>query len=105
LLTGIFAEARWGGTDGLLFGHPAQLGLQALGVATTIVYSAVASFVLLKLVGVVTPLRVEDRGQGVGLDISQHGEEAYAHGEGALLVLERRRDVERRVAFTAGDDR
>ena len=95
LLTGIFADARWGGTDGLLQGHPAQLALQAAGVLVAIGYSGVMSFVLLKLVGAVIPLRVADRGQGVGLDITQHGEEAYTHGEGALLLLDRRTDPAR----------
>lgn len=87
LLTGVFAEAKWGGTDGLLFGHPAQLGIQAVGVLATILYSGVATLAVLKLVGLVIPLRATVRGQGVGMDISQHGEEAYADGEGAVLVL------------------
>ena len=44
LLTGVFAEAKWGGTaDGALFGNPGQLGLQALGVAVTLAYGAVAA--------------------------------------------------------------
>jgi Amt family ammonium transporter len=95
LLTGVFADAQWGGTDGLLHGRPVQLGLQAIGVLVAIAYSGGMSFVLLKLVGAVIPLRVADRGQGVGLDITQHGEEAYTHGEGALLLLDRRANPER----------
>ena len=87
LLTGVFAEARWGGTNGLLFGHPAQLGVQAIGVLATIIYSAVGTLVVLKLVGLVIPLRTTIRGEGVGMDITEHGEEAYAEGEGAVLVL------------------
>jgi Amt family ammonium transporter len=87
LLTGVFADARWGGTSGVLFGHPAQLGIQAIGVITTIVYSSVATLAVLKVVGLVTPLRAQGRGEGVGMDITQHGEEAYAEGEGAVLVL------------------
>jgi Amt family ammonium transporter len=87
LLTGVFAEAKWGGTNGLLFGHPAQLGLQALGVLATIAYSAAGTFVVLKAVGVVLPLRATTRAEGVGMDITQHGEEAYAEGEGAVLVF------------------
>jgi Amt family ammonium transporter len=109
LLTGVFADARWGGTDGLLHGHPAQLALQLLGVVVTIVYSGAVSFVLLKLVGAIIPLRAVDRAQGVGLDITQHGEEAYTHGEGALLMLDRRAadraasDRSRRGTTSAGD--
>jgi Amt family ammonium transporter len=53
----------------------------------TIVYSAVASFVLLKVIGAVTALAADERAQGRGMDITQHGEEAYTHGEGAVLVL------------------
>jgi Amt family ammonium transporter len=87
LLTGVFAEARWGGTNGLLFGHPAQLGIQAVGVLATIVYGSAATLAVLKLVGLVIPLRATIRAEGVGMDITQHGEEAYADGEGAVLVL------------------
>ncbi|MEO8562197.1 MAG: ammonium transporter [bacterium] len=88
LLTGVFAEAAWGGTNGLLYGNPKQLALQAIGVGATIVYSAVASFVLLKLIGAVSPLTASAKAQGMGMDITQHGEEAYSHGEGAVLVLD-----------------
>jgi Amt family ammonium transporter len=105
LLTGVFATAQWGGVDGLLHGRPVQLALQALGVAVAIVYSGVMSVVLLKLVGLVLPLRAVDRAQGVGLDITQHGEEAYTHGEGALLLLDRRTDLAQRSAFAATRER
>jgi Amt family ammonium transporter len=87
LLTGVFASAAWGGTDGLLHGRPAQLGLQAIGVAATVVYSVAGTFVLLKLIDLVLPLRAASRAEGVGMDITQHGEEAYAEGEGAVLVF------------------
>ncbi len=87
LLTGVFADARWGGTNGLLFGNPAQLGVQAIGVLATIVYASVVTFAVLKLVGLLMPLRASVRGEGVGMDITQHGEEAYTEGEGAVLVL------------------
>jgi ammonium transporter, Amt family len=88
LLTGVFAEKVWNGaTDGLLFGNPAQLAIQAVAVLAAIVYSGVGSFMLLKLVGVIIPLRAEGQEEGFGMDVSQHGEEAYAEGEGAILVL------------------
>jgi Amt family ammonium transporter len=87
LLTGVFASAVWGGTDGLLHGRPAQLGLQAIGVAATVVYSGIGTFALLKLINVVLPLRAATRAEGVGMDITQHGEEAYSDGEGAVLVF------------------
>jgi Amt family ammonium transporter len=90
LLTGVFASKAWNGTaDGLLHGNPAQLGVQALGVLAAIVYSGVVSFVLLKLIGLVSPLKVAAKEEGLGLDVSQHGEEAYADHDGAVLILER----------------
>jgi Amt family ammonium transporter len=97
LLTGVFAEKAWNGTvDGLLFGNPAQLGIQAAAVAAAMVYSGVATFALLKLIALVMPLRAESTEEGLGMDVSQHGEEAYADGEGAILVL-----PDRDVAVTA----
>ena len=105
LLTGVFADARWGGVDGLLHGRPVQLGLQALGVVVAIAYSGAASWMLLKLVGRVLPLRAPEHAQGIGLDITQHGEEAYTHGEGALLMLDRRVNLARRSTFTRTTER
>jgi len=78
LLTGVFADKAINGVqDGLFFGNPAQLGVQAVAVLAAIVYSGVGSFVLLKLVGLVIPLRATDADENTGLDVSQHGEEAY----------------------------
>ena len=94
LLTGVFAERAWNGTaDGLLFGNPGQVWIQAVAVLATVVYSGAATFGLLKLVGVLVPLRVATTDEGLGMDVSQHGEEAYADGEGAILVLPDRDDV------------
>jgi Amt family ammonium transporter len=89
LLTGVLAQKLWNGTaDGLLFGNPLQLGVQAVAVLAAAAYSAAGTLALLKLVGAVLPLRVADPDEeGVGLDVSQHGEEAYTTGEGAILVL------------------
>jgi Amt family ammonium transporter len=88
LLTGVFAQKSWNGTtDGLLFGNPRQLLLQLVAVLAALAYSAAATWVLLKLVALVVPLRVSAREEGLGLDVSQHGEEAYSHTEGAILVL------------------
>jgi Amt family ammonium transporter len=80
LLTGVFAQKSFNGVaDGLLFGNPGQLGIQATAVAAAIVYSGVMSFVLLKLVGLVYPLRATLSDEAVGLDVCLHGEEAYVH--------------------------
>ena len=78
LLTGVFADKAINGVqDGLFFGNPAQLGVQAVAVLAAIVYSGVGSFALLKLVALVIPLRATDADENTGLDVSQHGEEAY----------------------------
>ncbi len=89
LLTGVFAQKAWnsGGADGLLAGNAAQLGVQALGVLASVVYAGTMTFVILKLLGLVTSLRAAPRTEGVGMDVSQHGEEAYTSGEGSILVL------------------
>jgi len=88
LLTGVLAQKTWNGTaDGLLFGNPRQLAIQAVSVLAVAAYSGAATFGLLKLVGAFAPLRAAARDEGLGLDVTQHGEEAYARGEGAILVL------------------
>jgi Amt family ammonium transporter len=88
LLTGVLASKAWNGTtDGLVFGNPRQLLVQAAAVLAALAFSAVGTFALLKLVGLFAPLRVSANAEGLGLDVSQHGEEAYARDEGAILVL------------------
>ncbi len=56
-------------------------------MAAAVAYSALGTFFLLKLVGLFTPLRASPKEEGLGLDVTQHGEEAYVEGEGAVLVL------------------
>ena len=51
-------------------------------------YSAVATFALLKVIALVSPLKADRREEGLGMDVSQHGEEAYADHDGAMLILE-----------------
>jgi Amt family ammonium transporter len=88
LLTGVFAQKALNGVaDGALFGNPAQLGIQATAVAVTIVYSGVASFILLKAIGLVVPLRVSSQDEAIGLDISNHGEEAYVQGGSGSTMI------------------
>ena len=89
LLTGVFAQKSWNQTvDGALFGNVAQLWPQFTAVLATILYSALATFVIVKAINVIAPVRTTIREEGVGLDVTQHGEEAYARGEGAILVRE-----------------
>ncbi len=87
MLTGILARAAWGGADGLIGGNAAQVGVQALGLLVTVAYSGTVSFALLKLIQLVLPLRVGAREEAMGLDVVEHGEEAYTSGEGAVLLL------------------
>ena len=87
LLTGVLAEKSWNGVaDGALFGNPRQLLVQLAAVVATIVYSAVATYVILKLIALGFRLRASAQEEGIGLDVTQHGEEAYSRGEGAILV-------------------
>ncbi len=79
LLTGVFATlaVNLDAADGLLSGNPSQLAVQAIGVAATMVYAFVGSMILLKLLDVVMGLRVARAEEVIGLDLTQHGEEAY----------------------------
>src|SRR5215212_7373503 len=71
LLTGVFAQKALNGiADGALFGNPGQLVTQATAVLAAIVYSGVMSFVLLKLVGLVVPLRGSADDEEIGIDLS-----------------------------------
>jgi len=83
LLTGVFAEKSLNGLfDGLIAGNPGQVGIQAMAVLTAIVYSGVVSFILLKVINLVIPIRADSTDEGTGLDLTQHGEEAYLHEGG-----------------------
>jgi Amt family ammonium transporter len=87
LFIGLFAQKGWNGVaDGLFYGHAAQLGHQAVAAIAAPAYAFTATFVLLKLIALVTPLRVLEGEEAMGLDIISHGEEAYATGEGAILI-------------------
>ncbi|HYM69341.1 MAG TPA: ammonium transporter [bacterium] len=88
ILTGVFAVKAWNTVqNGLIAGNPQQLLIQALAVAGAAAYSALGTFVLLKLIGTVMPLRATRQDQAQGMDPTQHGEEAYTGGEGTVLVL------------------
>jgi Amt family ammonium transporter len=88
LLTGVLAQKIWNpaGNNGLLFGNPSQLGVQALGCLSSALYAAIMTFAILKALGLIISLRAVGRVEGVGMDVTQHGEEAYASGEGSILV-------------------
>ena len=76
ILVGVFAAERFGGLEGdLAIGS--QLGIQFGAAAITIVYTALVSFALAKLVDAVVGLRIDDEDEERGLDLSQHGESGY----------------------------
>jgi len=75
LLTGIFAKEAIGGAAGLLEGNTGQLWLQFIGVTFTIVYTGVFTYVILKIVNLITPLRATAEEETQGLDLRQHGEQ------------------------------
>jgi len=78
ILTGVFVDAGFGGSgldDGVSIGG--QVGLQFVGAFATIIYCAVASFIILKVIDVVMGLRVSEESEQTGLDVALHDEEGY----------------------------
>jgi len=64
---------------GLLYGNPSQLWIQVAGAAFIIVYNAIATYIILKVIGLIVPLRMDEATLKVG-DDAVHGETAYAIG-------------------------
>ncbi|MDP2929009.1 MAG: ammonium transporter [Candidatus Omnitrophota bacterium] len=79
LLTGLFAQriVNPAGNNGLFFGNPSLLMIQATGVIATAAYAVAVTFLLLKALEATMGLRVEDEEEAIGLDITQHEESAY----------------------------
>ena len=77
ILTGVFAREAVGGTGGLLEGNAPQLVNNTLGALLTWVLAGVATFIILKVVDLVIGVRVTEADEYTGLDVTQHGEEAY----------------------------
>lgn len=79
LATGLFASVavNAAGANGAFYGNPAQLGVQAIAVAATIGFAFVGSVILYKIVDVTVGLRVDEQDEEGGLDLSEHGENAY----------------------------
>src|SRR5436305_7336471 len=87
LFIGFFAKAAWNGvSDGLVYGNAAQLGHQALAAVVAPAYAFTATFLLLKFMERLMPLRATQHDEALGMDVTQHGEEAYVTGEGAILI-------------------
>ena len=77
LLTGVFAVEAVGGTKGMLEGNLGQLLIQLEGIAGTIIWCAVVTFIILKVVGAIVGLRVTDEEEVNGLDLELHGETVH----------------------------
>ncbi|MDQ2761299.1 MAG: ammonium transporter [Actinomycetota bacterium] len=87
LFIGFFAQRSWNGVaNGLAFGHAGQLGWQAVAAVAAPAYAFGATYVILRVLGLFMALRVTEREEAIGMDVIQHGEEAYSSGEGAVLL-------------------
>jgi Amt family ammonium transporter len=79
LATGLFASkaVNPAGADGLFYGNPHQLLVQFYAVAVTLVYSGIVTFVIYKVVDAIIGVRVSEKEEAIGLDLTQHREKAY----------------------------
>ena len=80
IVTGLFTTpdlALDKGNIGLIYGNPHLLIVTIAAIIFTIVWSAVATFVIIKVISLFTPIRVTDRAEAIGLDDSEHEETAY----------------------------
>ncbi len=107
VLTGLFADPGWsGGASGLLAGNLWQMPIQLGSVLIVAAYSAGATFGILKVLALLMPLRISSKVEGVGLDVTEHGEEAYTGGDGAILVSPKdssfARQMSESVALSSG---
>jgi len=79
LATGLFASQAINpaGFNGLFYGNPGQLWIQFVSVVATCAFSFVVSYVLLKIVNAIVPIRVTEEEEEAGLDVAIHSESAY----------------------------
>ena len=78
ILTGVFVSASWGGAglpEGVsMFG---QVGIQIIGVLTTIIWCGGFTYLILKFVDGITGLRINEDDEETGIDLTEHGERGY----------------------------
>jgi Amt family ammonium transporter len=87
LFIGFFAQESWNGvSDGLVYGNPGQLADQVYAGLAAPAYAFVVTYLLLRILGALMPLRATEREEALGMDVVAHGEEAYVSGEGAILI-------------------
>lgn len=79
LLTGLFATTviNAAAADGLFYGNPGQLIIQTITTAVVIAFSAVGTFVIFKITDATIGLRVDEKSEYIGLDLTQHHEAGY----------------------------
>jgi Amt family ammonium transporter len=79
IATGLFATVAVNSAaqNGLFYGNPQQLGIQLIAVLASIVYCSVMTFIILRVINLFVGLRVPEKEEALGLDVSQHGEAAY----------------------------
>ena len=79
IATGLFASTaiNVAGPNGLFYGNPSQVLIQLFAVIVVGGFAFVGSYILLRVINVFIPLRVSPEEEDAGLDITQHGEEAY----------------------------
>lgn len=104
LLTGVFATraVHPNGADGLLAGNATLLGVQFMAVVATIAFAAIASFVILRAMRLVMELRIPVDAELAGIDVTEHGEEAY-HGSDLSDLTGRTLSLGDAVAIAASD--
>jgi Amt family ammonium transporter len=103
LFIGFVAQKDWNGiADGLFYGDAGQFWSQVVAAAAAPVYAFGMTYALLRVLGALMPLRGPGHEESVGMDVVHHGEEAYATGEGALLIRPEVSDEEK-VPVGAGD--
>ena len=104
LLTGVFATkaVNPNGADGLLAGNATLLGVQFMAVVSTIAFAAIASFVILRAMRLVMELRIPVDAELAGIDVTEHGEEAY-HGSDLSDLTGRTLSLGDAVAIAASD--
>ncbi len=65
------------GPDGLLYGNPMQLAIQALGIAVAATLGFGGTIIIMKIIDATIGLKVREEEEDIGLDITQHAERAY----------------------------
>ncbi|MDO5825098.1 MAG: ammonium transporter [Methanosphaera sp.] len=77
ILTGVFASPAINGVAGLLYGNPTQLGIQIISIVAVAIYSFILTYVIAKVLDKTVGLRVDEKTEIEGLDISEHEELGY----------------------------